>query len=137
MRTQYILELLKCCESIADFKISTDFLSKSAPCISVKLEDAKTTERAYCDGGGIFSKEAELEFRLYAGEGKNAENKSLLESFCEELILFGKGISFPTPPAEILPLKNVISEGANLISDEIHSAKYRLKFKIYFMEKRG
>lgn len=137
MKTQYILELLKCCDTIADFKISADFLSKAAPCVSVKLEDAKTTQRAYCDGDRIFSKEAELEFRLFAGEGKSTENKSLLESFCEELILFGKGVSFPTPPAGVMPLKIKISEGAELISDELHTAKYRLKFKIYFMEKRG
>lgn len=137
MRVEYILEILKCCEVLADFKISVDFLAKNSRSISVKLGDAKENVRNYCDGSGIFYKQAELDIRLSAGEVKNLENKEIIQRLCDELITLGKGISFPPPQAGILPLKIEISDGAQLVADEIHSAKYRLNFKIYFMEKRG
>ena len=137
MSAQYILQLLKCCEALADFEIAIDFLKKTSRSISVKLNDAKQTVRSYCDGSKIYYKEVQLDIRLGAGEERNLQNKELIESFYNELLIFGKGISFPPPPAGIVPLKIEISDGAQLVADEIHNAKYKLSFKIYFMEKRG
>lgn len=138
MKTDYILELLNNCESLKGFTISADFLGKGDKSVCLKASDTSKTERVYCDGSGIFSSEFELDFRLIADEVTNINNRHFFEKLSSELTSFGILTSFPSCDGLIQPLKIEITEGAKLIKDDIHSAKYTLILRIYFLkEKRG
>lgn len=138
MTTDYILKLLNNCNCLNGFEISADFLKKEDKSICLKVPDTENIERTYCDGSGIFSSEIELNIRLTANHQKNLFNRNFFETLSSELTSFGNIIAFPNYENLIQPLKIEITEGANLLSDDIHSAKYKMKFRIHFLkEKRG
>lgn len=138
MTTDYIIKLLKKSECLLGFMISADYLRKEAGAICVAPNAAEVCERKYCDGSQIMSSEHIVTIRLSADEGKNSDNRKLFEKLEAELDEFGESRLFEQCQTGEIPLRVRVSEKATIVSDNIHTAKYRMKIKItYLKEKRG
>lgn len=136
MNADYLLKILNCCDTLSGFHISADYFKKDDRSVNLSCSDAKKTERSYSDGSLILSLEFEIKIRLSADEDKSLLNRTLINNICTEVSSFGKTIPFPENSAKIMPIKIEVTDGATLISDDIHSTQYKIKFKIFYLQKK-
>lgn len=136
MNAEYIFKILNCCDTLSGFHISADYFKKDDRSVNLLCSDAKKTERSYSDGSSIMSLEFEIKIRLSADEDKSLLNRTLINNICTEVSSFGKSIPFPENSDKIMPIKIEVTDGANLISDDIHSTQYQIKFKIFYLQKK-
>lgn len=139
MTADYITELLTGCDAVEGFGISADYSAKEPGAVCILPRGCDKAERGYCDGSSIMSSEFELIIRLAADRDKSPENRRLLERLTRELEAYGSAVPFPPlPEGSGLPLRIIITEKPVIAADDIHSARYKMSFKIrYLKEKQG
>lgn len=129
MTVDYLLNLLKGCEYLDDFVIAVGFLDEKNNSVSIVPDGDDEVVRKYCDGAKIKEYGFSLIIRLGANFGDNSKNLDFLEKLTDWLSSIRLSDDFLH-----IPLGIVINKGPKLKEDKIHSLKYEINCRFFYLQ---
>lgn len=129
MTVDYLLNLLKGCEYLDDFMIAVGFLDEKNNSVSIVPDGNDEVVRKYCDGAKIMGYGFSLIIRLATNFSDNSKNIEFLEKLTDWLSSIRLSDDFLH-----IPLGIVINNGPKLKEDKIHSLKYEINCRFFYLQ---
>ena len=129
MTVDYLLNLLKGCEYLDDFIIAVGFLDEKNNSVSIVPDGDDEVVRKYCDGAKIMGYGFSLIIRLATDFSDNSKNLEFLEKLTDWLSSIRLSDDFLH-----IPLGIVINKGPKLKEDKIHSLKYEINCRFFYLQ---
>lgn len=129
MTVDYLLNLLKGCEYLDDFMIAVGFSDEKNNSVSIVPDGDDEVVRRYCDGAKIMGYGFSLIIRLATNFSDNSKNLDFLEKLTDWLSSIRLSDDFLH-----IPLGIVINKGPKLKEDKIHSLKYEINCRFFYLQ---
>lgn len=129
MTVDYLLNLLKGCEYLDGFMIAVGFLDEKTNSVSIVPDGNDEVVRKYCDGAKIMGYGFSLIIRLDTNFCDNSKNINFLEKLTDWLSSVRLSEDFG-----YIPLGISVNKGPKLKEDKIHSLKYEINCRFFYLQ---